>query len=328
VLSVPAAAWIALLAARSPSSPRDAAIALGIAWLAVFAVALAVRWSAGSPTALAGLAGSTVLLILIDQWFGGPLQSGLFSYSTRAGWRYYGIGNEGSALAVGAALAGVGLACDLAVRRRWAPTLRRYAIPVVGVIVLITAAAPFAGANAGVAVWGAVAFAVAWLRMNRIPFTARTMAWTGVVVVALVGALAAVDLLGIGGGTHIGRFFLQVAQGGSGAGELVRRKALNNLSYVTQTPYSWLALTIALALGLERIVRPRPLATASAGFPAYSAALIGVVAGSVVALLTEDSGVVMPALMLLAGALPGLYLALREPRDSSADSIPNPAKNL
>ncbi len=288
--------------------------------MAVFGVALAVRWRAGSPTALAGLAGATVLLILVDQWFGGPLQSGLFSYSVRAGWRYYGIGNEGSALAVGAALAGVGLACDLAARMPWAPSLRRYAIPVVGAIVLVTAAAPFAGANAGVAVWGAIAFAVAWLRINRIPLTARTIAWTAAVVVLLVGALAAVDLLGVGGGTHIGRFFVQLTQGGSGAVELVRRKALNNLGYVTQTPYSWLALAIALALGLEAFVRPRPLASAFAGFPALSGALIGVVVGGVVALLTEDSGVVMPALMLLAGALPALYLALRGPSDRPADS--------
>ncbi len=327
VLSVPAAAWVALLVARSPSSPRDAAVALGVAWLAVFGVALAVRWRAGSPKALAGLAGTTALLILVDQWFGGPLQSGLFSYSVRAGWRYYGIGNEGSALAVGAALAGVGLMCDLAVGTRWAPSLRRYAIPVVGAIVLVTAAAPFAGANAGVAVWGAIAFAVAWLRMNRIPLTARTVAWTGAVVVLLVGALAAVDLLGIGGGTHIGRFFLQLVRDGSGAAALVRRKALNNLGYVTQTPYSWLALAIALALGLERLVRPRPLAAALSGFPAYAGALVGVVIGSVVALVTEDSGVVMPALMLLTGALPALYLALREPPASAGDSIPTSEEN-
>ena len=45
------------------------------------------------------------------------------------------------------------------------------AFPVVGAVVLVTAAAPFAGANAGVAIWGVVAFAVAWLRINRIRFT-------------------------------------------------------------------------------------------------------------------------------------------------------------
>jgi hypothetical protein len=32
-------------------------------------------------------------------------------------------------------------------------------------------------------------------------------------------------------------------------------------------------------------------------------------------MLTEDSGVVMPALMLLTGALPALYLALEDPPD-------------
>ena len=195
-------------------------------------------------------------------------------------------------------------------RSSWAAPLRRYAIPVVGTIVLLTAAAPFAGANAGVAVWGAVAFAVAWLRVNRIPFSARTIAWTAGLVVLLVAALAAVDLLASGGGTHIGRFFAGFGQDGSGALELVRRKALNNIGYVTQTPYAWLALAIAAGLALERFVAPRPLAHTLERSPGYAGALVGVLAGSVVALLTEDSGVVMPALMLLAGAVPGLCLAV------------------
>jgi hypothetical protein len=247
---------------------------------------------------------------MIDQWFGGPLQTGLFSYSIRAGWRYYGVGNEGSALAVGATLASIGLVCDLAARTRWALPLRRYALPVVGGIVLVTTAAPFAGANAGVAVWGFIAFAAAWLRMNRVPFSARTVLWTIAAVVLFVGMLAAVDLLGAGGGTHIGRFLLEFAQGDSGAWQLIRRKALNNIGYVTQTPYAWLALAISAALLFERFARPRPLVSALGRYPAYAAALTGVVVGSAVALLTEDSGVVMPALMLLAGALPALWLAL------------------
>ena len=39
-------------------------------------------------------------------------------------------------------------------------------------------------------------------------------------------------------------------------------------------------------------------------------ALLGVLVGAVFALLTEDSGVVMPALMLFSAGLPALYLAL------------------
>jgi hypothetical protein len=311
VLSAAPAAWLALLVARFPASVEAATIVFGLAWIATSAAAIAIAKLTRPEAALFALTAATALLVMLDQWFGDPLQSGLFSYSVRAGWRYYGIGNEGSALAIGAALAALGLACDHAARSRWAVTMRRYAIPVVGAVLLVTAAAPFAGANAGVAIWGAVALIVAWLRVNRIPLSARTVSWTAAVVVLLVGALAAVELLG-GGGTHIGRFFAQIGQGGSGAWELVRRKALNNIGYVTRTPYSWLALTIAAGLALERFAAPKPLSDALSAYPGYAGALAGVIAGSIVAMLTEDSGVVMPALMLLAGALPGLYLAIRQ----------------
>ena len=55
----------------------------------------------------------TSLVISTDQWLGHPFESGLFSYSIRAGWRYYGMGNEGAALLVGASMIAVGIACDL-----------------------------------------------------------------------------------------------------------------------------------------------------------------------------------------------------------------------
>jgi hypothetical protein len=310
VLSAAPAAWLALLVARFPASVGAAAIAFGIAWLATSVAAVAIARLTRPEAALFALAASAALLVVLDQWFGDPLQSGLFSYSVRAGWRYYGIGNEGSALALGAALAALGLACDHAAASRWAVPMRHYAIPAAGAVLLVTAAAPFAGANAGVAVWGAVALVVAWLRVNRIPLSARTVAWTAAVIVLLVGALAAVELLGIGGGTHIGRFFSTIGQDRSGAWELIRRKALNNVGYVTQTPYSFLAVAIAAGLALERFVAPKPLARALSTYPGYAGALVGVIAGSIIAMMTEDSGVVMPALMLLAGALPGLYLAI------------------
>jgi hypothetical protein len=198
-------------------------------------------------------------------------------------------------------------------------TARRYVVPAVGAVVLLTATAPFAGANAGVAIWGCVAWATAWFAMNRVRFSARTVVLTVGAVIALVAALAAVDLLAGGGTTHIGRFFLGLVSDGAGTLELVRRKALNNVGYLSQTPYTWVALAIAAVLAVERWVAPQPLAVALREAPEYRGALLGIVAGSIVALLTEDSGIVMPALMLLAGALPGLYLALEEPSDRPLD---------
>lgn len=327
VLSAPAAAWIALFEDRYPATPTAAGVSFAVAWLATCALSVLAARLVRPEAAVAGLSAVTAGAILADQWFAGPLQSGLFSYSVRAGWRYYGIGNEGSALAVAATVAALGLACDLSDGSPWAARLRRWGFPVAGAIVLATAAAPFAGANAGVAVWGFASFAVAWLRVNQFRFTARTVAWTVAATLLLVGVMAAIDLLGVGGGTHIGRFFLELAGGGSGAWELVQRKALNNLDYVTRTPYSWLAAALVGALVVERWVGQRPLASALGRYPAYAGALAGIVVGSVVALLTEDSGIVMPALMLLAGALPGLaILALGD--SQAAASSPHESLNV
>jgi hypothetical protein len=85
---------------------------------------------------------------------------------------------------------------------------------------------------------------------------------------------------------------------------------------------------MAVALILERFVRPKPLVTVLDGYPAYAGALAGVIVGSVVALLTEDSGVVMPALMLTVGAMPALYLALGASPDRDSASATSHSENL
>jgi hypothetical protein len=172
-------------------------------------------------------------------------------------------------------------------------------------------AAPFAGANAGVAVWGVVAFAVAWARVNRIRLTGKTLVGIAVGVVVVVAGLVGLDALRGSGETHLGRFFSGAASGNlAGTWQLVYRKALNNYNYIPQTPYTWLAAGMAAALLLARYVPPKPLAEALRDRPGLRAALLGIVVGSVAALLTEDSGIVMPALMLLAGGMPALYIAL------------------
>ena len=228
----------------------------------------------------------------------------------RAGWRYYGMGNEGAAILVAASLAAVGLAAS-ALAEKPARLLTRFGLPLVGAVVLVTAAAPFAGANAGVAVWGLIAFAAAWPAMNGVRFTWRAAALTAVGVIAVVAAFSAIDLMRGGGGTHLARFAGEVLHGDVGAlRELVWRKLENNLAYLPQTPYTWLAATMALALGVLWFAGRRPLVRTLAAVPTYAAAVLGVLVGSLAAWATEDSGIVMPALMLFAGAAPALMLAL------------------
>ena len=314
VLAVPPAAWLLLSVNRYPASPWAVALTMAATTAAVFALAVALTLTLPSQheVALLSLATLTSLLICVDQWSGHPFETGLFSYSIRAGWRYYGMGNEGAALLVGASIVAVGLACDLAAGTRWGAATRIGLAPVVGLITLFTAAAPFAGANAGAAVWGVVAFGVAWARINGVRFTWRTLGAIAIAVVALLAALVAIDVLSGPAETHLGRFFGEFATGDfSAVRELVVRKALNNYDYLPQSPYTWLAFAMTAALAATRWLGDRPLARILAARDGAAGAVLGVVIGGIAALVTEDSGIVMPALMLFSGTLPILYLVLK-----------------
>ncbi|MDR3687107.1 MAG: hypothetical protein P4L93_09155 [Coriobacteriia bacterium] len=321
-LCVPGGAWLMFLVSRYPTTSQQAALAFGVATLGVFALVLGLTAALKSRAEIPVLALSTLtsLVILADQWTGRPLESGFFSYSIRAGWRYYGMGNEGAALLVGASIVAVGLTCDLYASSRWARSLRLGLMPLVAVVAIITAAAPFAGANAGVALWGIVAYAVAWLRINGVRVTWKSALGMLAAIVVLIAAFGAIDMMRGSAETHLGRFMSEALHGEfSAVGDLAFRKAANNIGYISQTPYTWLALASAVALSATRWIGARPLVAALRERPGLAAALAGVVVGSIAAALTEDSGVVMPALMLFAGGLPALYLCLADASQETLD---------
>ena len=314
LLATPSAGWLMFVVQGALTSPVEAlgAFVLAMAFVLAAALWLQRRFPRSPLLAPIALAALTSAAILADQWLGHPIESGLFSYSIRSGWRYYGMGNEGAALLVGASLAATGLGIDALAGSRLQRPLQRFGVPVVGVIVLVTAAAPFAGANAGVAVWGVVACAVAWGAMNGVRLSWRAALLTMLAVVLAVAAFAAIDLASARGSeTHLARFASGILRGDVGATvELISRKLANNLGYIRETPYTPLLAGFVVLLALLRFDRRRDLKRALASAPAYAAALLGVGIGGLVAMATEDSGVVMPALMLLSGATPALLLAL------------------
>jgi hypothetical protein len=315
VLSVPSAAWLVFVLDRYPATPTEVIMRLETATLYVFvpALVLAIVFRRRPEVALLVVSALTSVMICADQWGGHPLETGLFSYSIRAGWRYYGMGNEGAALLVGASIVAVGLACDLIRNTEWAPIFRVGLMPIVGVVALWTIAAPGLGANAGAAIWGVAAFGVAWARVNRVRVGWKPTAAIVTVMIVAVAAIAATDMSHIVGETHIGRFFAELLHGDfSSVDALVVRKALNNYNYLPQTPYTWLAVTLVAGLAAIWWLGDRPLKRALASRQGVAGALAGLLVGGVVATLTEDSGVVMPALMLLAGALPAFSLALAD----------------
>jgi hypothetical protein len=214
--------------------------------------------------------------------------------------RFYGLGNEAAALLFGGSLVGVALLFDQWPESRFAALGRRYGVPVLGLVVVGVAAAPFLGANVGAAAWALAGFACAWMLMNG-----RTLGFKSVLVIIalVVGVLlvfSAVDLLGGGEQTHLGRALLSANQGGfTELWAIVARKAETNARVLSSTNWSWILLSVLAFLGFVRFRRDDDLPAFAAKNPFFLAAVAGSLVAGAIALLTEDSGIVIPSLIVL-----------------------------
>lgn len=302
VLALPPATFLAVIPVRYARTGMAVTVAV-IGWaFALWAMAVLLtrvrRWPQLAPLFLTAL---TAGLVTVDQFAHRPwAESSIFSYSVLAGWRYYGVGNEASGFAVAAALIALGLGYDAADGARGRSMLRLFGVPVVAVAVIAALAGPMFGANAGVAVWGLVGFAVLWAMLAEVRLTWKVALIALAAVALVVAGLVALDVArGAGEQTHLGRLVVGLLRGNTSVlTELVTRKAFNAWTYSRDTVYTWLALGSAAALAglwFGASARFKRLLAENRGL---AAAVAGVIAASACALLTEDSGTAMPAVML------------------------------
>ena len=290
-----------------------------VIWIAV--LVLARRRPPAVPLII--LTAVTAVVLMVDQWVGAPLSFiGLFGYSPLLGARYYGLGNEMSGLLLGCVLVAVALALDTWRDRRWAWHVRTWGWPAIGLVVLATAAAPFWGANVGPVAWMTVGFLVGWLMLNgRKIWTWRNLLLVVVLVVVMLAGLTAVDLLGGSGSeTHLGRAVAGTQTGGlASLWAIVARKAETNARVLGRTNWTWLLVVMLVQLGYMRW-RPRgEFAAMLREYPAFSAAVAAALFAGVAGYFTEDSGIIIPALLLIPVGVSALYLMLGRVAPSGGD---------
>ena len=281
-----------------------------VIWIAV--ILLGVRRLPAVPLII--LTALTAVVLMVDQWAGAPLSFiGLFGYSPLLGARYYGLGNEMSGLLLGSVLVAVALSLDTWRDRRWAWHVRTWGWPVIALVVLATSAAPFWGANVGPVAWMTVGFLVGWLMLNgRKIWTWRNLLLIVVLVVVMLAGLTAVDLLGGSGSeTHLGRAVAGTQTGGiASLWAIVARKAETNARVLGRTNWTWLLVVMLLQLGYMRW-RPRgEFAAMLKEYPAFSAAIAASLFAGIAGYFTEDSGIIIPALLLIPVGVSALYLML------------------
>lgn len=287
---------------RWPSSPVVAAVTLVGTAVLIWAITLYATRGRRLGVAMLSMTALTTAVLVVDQWLGAPLSyAGIFGYSPLFGARYYGIGNEMAGALLGSSMVSGALVLDLFRDRPWASMARRVGWPVLGAVIVVTTAAPFLGANIGAVAWMTVGFLVSGLVLaGKRVLTWRNAAIAVALVLMLLVAATAIDVLGGAGGTHLGRAASGTGQNGADVLlSIVSRKAETNMRIFGRTNWTWLLLAVLVVLGYMRWRPKGEFAVTLARYPALAAAMAGSLAAGLVGYFTEDSGIIIPALALL-----------------------------
>ena len=301
VLAVPASSWLMFLIYRWPSSPLQVTAQLLAVAAGLWALTIALSWRFGSRVPLIFISVITSLVIIVDQLLGAPASfTSFFGYSPIAAARFYGIGNEGAAVLFGAVVIGIVMTLDQWPHARWSNALRVWGIPVIGFIMMFVSAAPMLGANVGVAAWATVGFVLLWFLVNNKKISWKSVALMLLIVVLVVGLFIAIDKFGSGQETHLARAVNSAEQGGIvQLWDIVVRKVETNFRVLLHTNLVWILLAV---IGFLAIMRWRPageFAVTLKNNPYFAAGMSTILVAGAVAYFTEDSGVVLPALMVL-----------------------------
>lgn len=285
------------------------AAAAGLAWLlarvrpAHLAYALAAALCAG--------------LVFVDLAAGGRLviRSPL-GYSLIGGARFYGIGNEYEGVVLGGGIVALGGAAQALRDSGWPPWTAVAILGLPGAALIWALGSPGLGADFGGVLAGTAAVATALSAATGTPLRPRqALALLAAAVLAAGGVVAAVDVAGGAGATHVAMAVDRIGREGWPAlADVVARKLAMNLRLIRYTIWSRALLALLLVATLL-VFLPRGRARENARrFPVLHAALRGALAGGLAALALNDSGVVAAATALIYAAAVFIDLVLVEGR--------------
>lgn len=248
--------------------------------------------------------GISAAIILLDAWTGCYLckWSGPSSYQITA-MRFYGVGNEYAGVLISMA----------AMVALWLRD-RKWLLPVIGLVTIVTLGSGSLGANYGATATAVVTFGLLWLAMSRKAFGARHIALAFALAIAAVVAFSVIDWkLAGSAGTHAARATGLTERLGPGyLAAIALRKVVFNLRTTFSVKgigvFSGFVPFLAVWFwGVQGKVRSlfKSDARVMAGVKA-------VLAGSAAAYLLNDSGIVFAAIMIAMTVLVLLYSVFEE----------------
>jgi hypothetical protein len=256
---------------------------------------------------LLGLTALTCAVLLVDVITGGSLQvNTVFSYSPLVAGRFSGFGNTAFSV-LGAATVVTGA---LIVQRAGRTRASLAAAAALFAIVVVADGAPTWGSDVGGVLALVPAFAITlYLLAGRRP-TWRALVLSAGVTLAVLGLFLAFDLARPPDErTHLGRLFEDIRTRGGGVFlDTIGRKVETNLRVFTSTIWTYF-VPPALAFIAWLLLRPKNRWEQLASrYPTVRAGLIGGLILSVLGFAVNDSGIVVPA-MILSYLVPVALLA-------------------
>lgn len=243
----------------------------------------------------------TVAVLTIDQLTGGHLASiGFLSYQPIRMSRFTGIGNEGAAVLFGAWLMLSGLLLNRFPDLGISKAFRTWLFPVMSAFIILVIVAPWWGSNFGVLVWGTVgAFSAWWMfRGNRLNW--KVIGLTVLACVGLTVLLILADGL-IGDHSHLGAMADSlVSQGLAYAPTIVSNIIALSVATLSYSPFVTVVMICLWAyLAWLRISKPGPYAVFWERNRYFKASFTASMVIAVIVILIEDSGILLPALIMV-----------------------------
>jgi len=264
------------------------------------------KWGRWAPTT--ALLALLWIVLVVDIVTGGRLQiNTVLGYTPTIAGRFQGYGNLASALVSSTALAVAVLpllVADQGTPRvdgsNVAPRAVQLWMAWVAAVTLIVVGAPAFGSDVGGTLTLVPVIAIVALVATGRRVSIRRLVLAVVLGVVVVCGLAAADLARPASSrTHLGRFADDVVHGE--AWTIVRRKLRGNLAILTSSFWTFVLLGIFLMAAVLAWRRCQWLVERTAGRPALRIFPIGFTAMGLLGLLTNDSGIAIPAIMLGVG---------------------------
>lgn len=246
-----------------------------------------------------------------DVFFGSLLmRNSILGFDPMEGARFYGIGNEYMGVLIGSSIIGLALLKDTYFSKS---KKYNYFLLFMFAFFILCIGAPQIGANVGGSIAAGVAYLVVLLKNFNKKIDLKKIIIISGAIILVVSLIVGIDLTRGADKSHAGRTFILIkTKGPQEALNIINRKLSMNLKLIQYTSWSKVLIVslivIAFLLGKPLGIFQRIKEKA----PAFNNGLMGVIVGSFVALIFNDSGVVAAATMIIFAAITLIYDIIKE----------------